>query len=165
MTAQAQQTPAQTAPAQTWTITATQIRTLCPDATLDLDLLAKDMTSLFPDYEINTQLRICHFMAHAAVESDYFRTLVEYSSGKQYEGNKNLGNTQKGDGVRYKGRGLLQLTGRWNYGYIGRQVQAPLETNPEMAEQPRLAVSIACEFWRYRRVNSACDEDNITLST
>src|SRR5262245_36240985 len=87
---------------QAWTITATQLRKLCPNATLDLDILATDMTTLFPDYEINTQLRICHFMAHAAVESDYFRTLVEYSSGTQYEGNTNLGNTQKGDGARYK---------------------------------------------------------------
>lgn len=150
---------------QAWTITAEQIRELCPRATLNLEILAADMTEKFPKYGIDTHLRVCHFMAHAAVESAYFTTLVEFSSGRQYEGNKNLGNTHKGDGPRYKGRGLLQLTGRWNYGFIGKKVLAPLEAKPEMAEMISLAIPIACEFWKYRHCNASCDLDNIRRST
>lgn len=153
------------APTQKWTITAAQLRRFCPGATLDLELLARDMTSRFPEYQIDTKLRVCHFMAHCAIESAYFTTLVEHSSGKQYEHNKNLGNKRPGDGPRFKGRGLLQLTGRWNYWFIGRKVHAPLEDHPEMAQLPQLAVHIACEFWKYRHCNKPCDRDDIKMST
>ena len=59
--------------------------------------------------------QIAYVLATAEHESDSFRTLEEYSSGAQYEGRADLGNTIAGDGVRFKGRGYVQLTGRLNY--------------------------------------------------
>src|SRR6185369_11286910 len=62
-------------------------------------------------YEINTRLRIAHFLGQTCHESAGFRTTEEFASGAAYEGRKDLGNVKKGDGRLYKGRGLLQLTG------------------------------------------------------
>ena len=95
-------------------------------------------------------------------ESDGFSTLVEYASGEEYEGRiKNLGNTEPGDGVRYKGRGLIQLTGRANYCSFGRWLNISLEENPELASDPAIAVRVACEFWRRKHINHFCDTDDI----
>lgn len=62
-----------------------------------------------------TKAQIAYILATAEYESDSFNTLEEYSSGNQYENRNDLGNTQAGDGPRFKGRGYVQLTGRRNY--------------------------------------------------
>lgn len=64
---------------------------------------------------ITTPLEKAHFLAQVAHESDGFQTAQEYASGRAYEGRKDLGNSQPGDGVKFKGHGLIQVTGRHNH--------------------------------------------------
>lgn len=118
-----------------------------------------------PKYGVTTPLRIAHFLAQAAHESANFRTLEEYASGAAYEGRKDLGNTQKGDGKRYKGRGIFQLTGRENYRKIGNILGFDLEGNPELAADPEISVLTALEYWKSRGLNSWADKDDVRTIT
>ncbi len=100
-----------------------------------------------------------------ATSSAGFRTTEEFASGAAYEGRKDLGNVKKGDGRRYKGRGLLQLTGRANYAEYGKALGVDLENNPAMAAEPALSLKIACEYWKRRKLNADCDRDDIRATT
>jgi len=66
-------------------------------------------------FEINTPARIQHFISQAAHESGLGLWVVELASGVAYEGRTDIGNTQPGDGPRFRGAGFIQLTGRYNY--------------------------------------------------
>lgn len=116
-------------------------------------------------YGIDTRLRIAHFLAQTCHESAGFRTTEEFASGDAYEGRADLGNTQRGDGRRYKGRGLLQLTGRANYRDYGAALGLDLENDPAQAADPVLSLRIACEYWKRRRINAACDRDDVVAVT
>lgn len=118
-----------------------------------------------PKYELNTQLRMSHFLAQAAHESAGFRTLEEYASGSAYEGRKDLGNVNKGDGTRYKGRGIFQLTGRTNYRDMGKKLGYDLENNPSLAATPEISVLTALEYWKSRGLNAFADKDDVTTIT
>ena len=91
------------------------------------------------------------FMAQMAHESDQFKAMEEYASGEAYEGRSDLGNTQTGDGRRYKGRGYIQLTGRANYITYGKKLGMDLVNNPEKASEPPVAAQVAISYW-YNRV-------------
>lgn len=117
------------------------------------------------DYLINSNLRVAHFVAQTCQESDQFCTTVEYASGEEYEGRKDLGNTQPGDGVRYKGRGLIQLTGRANYQNYGQILGLDLVDNPDIAADPAVSLKIACEFWKEHGLNALADADDIETIT
>jgi putative chitinase len=123
------------------------------------------LRSTLDEYDINTALRVAHFMAQVCEESAGFRTTVEFASGAEYEGRGDLGNTQPGDGRRYKGRGLLQLTGRANYRQYGTALGVDLEGNPDLAADPPLSLRIACEYWRRRNINPDCDRDDLEAVT
>lgn len=112
-------------------------------------------------YEIDTPLRIAHFIGQTMEEAAGYCTLREFASGKEYEGRKDLGNTHPGDGVRYAGRSPLQLTGRANYARVGAELGLPLEEHPEMAEQMPHALDISCVYWRDHRINRLADADDI----
>lgn len=116
-------------------------------------------------YEIKTRLRIAYFLAQTCHESGGFRTTEEFASGDQYEGRADLGNTERGDGRRYKGRGLLQLTGRTNYREYGRALDVDLEGAPALAAEPVLALRIACEYWKRRNLNADADHDDLVGAT
>lgn len=98
-------------------------------------------------------LEKAHFLAQLAHESDGFNTATEYASGKAYEGRADLGNTQKGDGVRFKGRGLIQCTGRSNYSAYSawKYGDDRCVRNPEMLAALPDAVDAAFWYWCVRR--------------
>lgn len=117
---------------------------------------------------ITTRLRLCHFLAQAAHESDRFRTLEEYGGPAyfaRYDGRSDLGNTQAGDGARYHGRGLFQLTGRANYRRYGALIGIDLEGSPERAKEPAVSLAIAFAYWRDRGCNAAADADDVVAVT
>lgn len=85
-------------------------------------------------------------MGQLAHESAGFKATVERASGAAYEGRKDLGNTEPGDGRRFKGRGFIQLTGRSNYERIGRMIGEDLVNNPDLAADPEIAAKVAVAF-------------------
>jgi predicted chitinase len=108
--------------------------------------------------------RMCHFLAQAAHESAGFRTLEEFGGEPwwtRYEGRADLGNTQAGDGVRYHGRGLFQLTGRANYRSMGGKVSRQLEDEPMLAAEPDVSLQTACEYWKTRKLEAYADKNDI----
>ncbi len=120
--------------------------------------------------QINTPLRIAHFLAQVGHESGDLRYNEELADGSAYEGRTDLGNTQPGDGPRFKGRGLIQLTGRSNYVAYGTARSRDFVTPTNyllVATDPNLAVDVACWYWTTHGLNALADADNlngITLS-
>lgn len=133
-------------------------------ATLDrAQELALAATVHFPAYGImDSEQRLAHFMAQLAHESGSFRYMEEIASGAAYEGRGDLGNTQPGDGKRFKGRGPLQLTGRANYRSFGRRIGIDLERHPEIAAIPSIGLHVALEYWKERNLNALADADDIS---
>ncbi|WP_414640798.1 LysM peptidoglycan-binding domain-containing protein [Archangium sp.] len=106
---------------------------------------------------INTPKRQAAFLAQLAHESGEFRYMEEIASGAAYEGRKDLGNTQPGDGVRFKGRGPIQITGRANYRAAGKALGIDLENNPKRASDPDVGFRTAAWYWNSRNLNKYAD--------
>ena len=122
-------------------------------------------------YQINTSVRQLCFLAQVGHESGGLFYTEELASGKVYEGRKSLGNTQPGDGVRFKGRGLIQITGRTNYKSLGDELGVDLLATPTLlggrnvtvctAEQLRYASLGSGWFWNSHDLNSLADLINV----
>jgi len=106
-----------------------------------------------------TGTELAAFMAQMAHESHDFKTMVEYGGSldfRKYDPKyapkkaKILGNTKAGDGARYKGRGFIQITGRYNYGIASKAIGIDLVKNPKLAENPAIAAKIAVWYWKLR---------------
>src|SRR5699024_1278233 len=121
--------------------------------------------TVLDSYPINTPLRIAHLDAPLAPESAGFRNTEEFARGAAYEGRRDLGNIEPGDGMRFKGRGLIQLTGRANYVRVGAMLGRDLVGNPEAAAEPVLSLEIACAYWNDRALNSHADRDDLIAVT
>lgn len=116
-------------------------------------------------YEINTPLRQAAFIAQLLHESGGFRYVREIwgptTAQRGYEGRKDLGNVIKGDGERFKGRGLIQITGRANYEHVSKALTGSGTTftdNPELLTAPCYAVESAAWFWKDRGLNELADK-------
>ena len=122
-------------------------------------------------YDISTVLRLSHFLAQIGHESGELKYSEELASGAAYEWRKDLGNTQKGDGKLFKGRGLIQLTGRDNYEKYAGSLRGPLQGAYEaegaraVATDPSLAADVAGWFWMTKGLSDLADQDNILAVT
>ena len=142
------------------------ITKICPTGAVAIRTgVAAAMPDLATKFGINTPLRQAHFLAQCAHESAGMRTTTEYASGKEYEGRKDLGNTQPGDGVRFKGRGLIQLTGRANYAAYGKKLGIDLVSHPETAAAFPAAILTAGQYWADHGLNAFADKDDVLTIT
>ena len=122
-------------------------------------------------YQINTSIRQLCFLAQLGHESGGLFYTEELASGTAYEGRKSLGNTQPGDGVRFKGRGLIQITGRSNYKSIGDALGVDFIKSPTLLggknvqvctpDQLKYAALSAGWFWNSRNLNTLADQVDI----
>jgi len=152
-------------------VTAAQLQKLAPPAKQSIVHELARAAPLLDAYSINTRLRWCHFVAQLSHESDSFATTVEYASGAAYEGRKDLGNTQPGDGRRYKGRGLIQCTGRANYRAFTQWMRARDPSCPDFEQTPDVvatfpwALHSAVWYWTTRGLNAFADADDVDTIT
>jgi putative chitinase len=120
-------------------------------------------------YGITSPLRKGHFISQALHESGYFRWSEEIwgptASQRSYEGRRELGNTVPGDGYRYRGRGIFQITGRYNYRVFGRAIGVNLEANPSLLSTPDYSMQVSMEFWKDRNLNKYADADDLRTVT
>jgi predicted chitinase len=117
---------------------------------------------------------LAQFLAQTAHESHNFKSMVEYGGSldfRKYDPKyapkkaKALGNKKVGDGAKYKGRGYIQLTGRYNYKRAGEALGLPLEAKPEMVETPEVAAQVAVWFWKNRVQPRVDDFGNTPAAT
>lgn len=120
-----------------------------------------DLIATMEKYEINTPLRQAHFLAQLGHESLGLVYPAEIASGKAYEGRADLGNLRPGDGVRFKGRGFIQITGRANYRMYGQSVGVDLESTPSLLELSPYCSDSAGWFWSEHSLNVFADKDDI----
>jgi predicted chitinase len=110
------------------------------------------------EFGIDTPARASAFLAQVAHESGELKYFEELASGHAYEGRRDLGNTQPGDGERYKGRGPIQLTGRANYEKAGKALGVDLVNHPELAARPDIGFRLAGWFWQSKGLNQLADK-------
>ena len=117
------------------------------------------------EFDITSYRRETAFLAQLAHESAELRYMEEIASGAAYEGRKDLGNTQPGDGKRYKGRGPIQLTGRANYTKYGGLLSLDLVNDPLIAATKEVGFRIAGQFWKLNGLNELADQQQFKSIT
>ncbi|MEX3914907.1 glycoside hydrolase family 19 protein [Paraburkholderia sp. BR10872] len=119
-------------------------------------------------YQIDTPLRVAAFLAEIGVESGrlvftaelWGPTLAQQEYDPPSVKAKGLGNTDPGDGFKYRGRGLIQITGKANYAICGLALNLPLIDHPELLQQPDNAALSAAWFWSNNKLNQWADAGN-----
>lgn len=146
-------------------VTIEMLEQIMPHAKSKVPLYADALNSAMDEFEINTPQRQAAFLAQVAHESGELRYVEEIASGQAYEGRADLGNSEPGDGVRFKGRGLIQITGRANYQSCGDALGLDLAHAPELLESPANACRSAAWFWKTRGLNELADAANFRRIT
>lgn len=133
----------------------------------NIDKFLSPLNQAMEDHNINTPMRIAHFLAQIAWESGSLKYVEEIASGSAYEGRKDLGNTEPGDGVRFKGRGLIQITGRANYKKYGDSLGLDFthDWKWRLVAEPFYAADSAAWFWETHGLNELADKDEFTKIT
>lgn len=138
-------------------MTLDQLIKIMPNARAKAGIFLPALNAAMAEFGINTPARQASFLAQLAHESGQLVYVRELASGAAYEGRKDLGNVQPGDGVRFRGRGLIQVTGRTNYAACGKALGLDLLTKPELLEQTVNACRSAGWFWQSRGLSALAD--------
>jgi len=130
-----------------------------------------DILNALREHDLDTPDGVAFALGTVAAESAGFVPLNEFKSRyntnrvpfDKYEGRVDLGNTNPGDGARYKGRGFVQLTGRDNYRRYGEMIRVDLEGHPELANEPAVAAKLLAVFIlsKWNRIRPALKSDNL----
>lgn len=143
-------------------ITEQQLLQILPNAGRQAGVFVPVLNTAMSRYGIVGTPRAAAFIAQVGHESGQFRWLKELwgptAQQASYEGRADLGNTVKGDGSKYRGRGLIQITGRANYAACGEALGLDLLSKPELLEQPQYAAMSAAWFWSTRGLNTLADQ-------
>ncbi|HEY1379306.1 MAG TPA: glycoside hydrolase family 19 protein [Gemmataceae bacterium] len=154
------------APAAAADLTAKQLQAVMPHLPDDrAATFLKPLNDAMREFDVTTPKRQAAFLAQIAHESGELKYMEEIASGEAYEGRKTLGNTEPGDGKRYKGRGPIQLTGRNNYRKAGAALQLDLEGKPELAARPDIGCRVAGWFWKTHGLNELADKGDFLQIT
>lgn len=115
------------------------------------------LNAAMKEFGIDTPARQAAFLAQIAHESGQLVYVKELASGTAYEGRKDLGNTMPGDGPKFKGRGLIQCTGKINYTACMLALGIDCLTHPELLETPENACRSAGWFWSTHKLSELAD--------
>jgi putative chitinase len=150
---------------QTWdamfpsqVITAAQWKQVTPSIPdTKLTLYLPFMNAAMIQFGISSPQRAAAWIAQTSEESDQWHTLTEYASGAEYEGRRDLGNTEPGDGKRFKGRGPIQVTGRTNYTEVSAALGADFVSEPDLLAEPEYAFKGSAWWWTQHGLNHLAD--------
>lgn len=166
--------PAKVTPSKTY-VTAEQMLKIVGSTQLSdrIHALTPGINVTFERFHINTPLRMAHFFGQILHESGGFRWMREIwgptDAQRRYEPPsslaKDLGNTQPGDGKRFMGRGVIQLTGRANYTKFSQVMGIDFVSDPDLVASPQYAVTAAGWFWDMRNINRFADQDDLIRVT
>ncbi|QDH65250.1 glycoside hydrolase family 19 protein [Pseudomonas azotoformans] len=150
-------------------ITEQQLLQTLPRAGSRAGVFVLGLNAAMSQYSIDTPARIAAFIAQVGHESGQLRYVREIwgptAQQAGYEGRADLGNTVKGDGSRYLGRGLIQITGRANYTACGEALGLDLINHPDFLELPQHAAMSAAWFWSTRGLNVLADRGDFVKIT
>jgi predicted chitinase len=128
----------------------------CSESLIE-DSEIKELNDCLKRFEINTVPRIRHFLAQISHESGGGRYKEEIADGSAYEGRKDLGNTQPGDGKKYKGAGYIQITGRVNYQRFANFIKDPKVMDGYKYVAENYPMTSAGFWWFNAGLNKICD--------
>ena len=150
-------------------ITEQQLLQILPNAGRNARVFVPALNTSMNRYAIVGTARAAVFIAQVGHESGQLRWVREIwgptAQQAGYEGRADLGNTQKGDGSEYRGRGLIQITGRANYVACGEALGLDLISSPELLELPQHAAMSAAWFWSTKGLNTLADQGKFVKIT
>lgn len=123
------------------------------------DCQLKDLNNCLSRFQINTPPRMRHFLSQTAHESGGLKWLKELADGSAYENRKKLGNIQPGDGPKYKGAGVIPLTGRNNYLDFSKYINDPRVMDGVDYVSREYPFTSAGFWWHNNKMNLLCDRN------
>lgn len=146
-------------------ISAAQLQVICPHAGSRVTTFLQPLNDATLKFSIMAPRRQSAFLAQCAHESTELLYMRELASGNAYEGRADLGNTQPGDGPLFKGGGLIEITGRYNYHHCGLAIGVDLVNHPELIEIPENACMASAWWWQTHGLNELADANSFGTIT